>query len=301
MIWCEFVLKEVLMKGILLAGGKATRLFPITRGICKQMLPVYDKPMVYYPLSVLMLAGIRQILLISTPQDTPRFKAMLGDGRDLGIKLSYAPQKEPKGIAQSFLIAEKFIGKDNVCLILGDNIFFGHNLIESLKEASSLDSGAFIFAYNVKDPQRYGVIGFNKEGRVTSLEEKPRRPKSNWVVSGLYFYDNRVVRIAKKLKPSKRGELEITDVNKEYLHQGALRVKCLGRGFAWLDTGTYDALIDASVFIKTIEERQGLKIGCIEEVAYRLGYINKAQLLRLARNINTSYGDYLKAIIRDEE
>jgi len=288
------------MKGIILAGGKATRLYPITKGVSKQLLPVYDKPMIYYPLSVLMLAGIRDILVISTPSDIPRFKDLLGSGRDLGIKISYAAQPQPKGIAESFIIGKKFIGQDNVCLILGDNIFYGHNLTEILKEASALEEGAFIFGYYVTDPARYGVIEFDKNCNVVSIEEKPKKPKSKWAVAGLYFYDNRVTKIAKKLKPSKRGELEITDVNNEYMKEGKLKVKLLGRGYAWLDTGTYDSLISASIFIKTIEERQGLKIGCLEEIAYRAGYINRKQLKKLAARINTSYGDYLKRILQDE-
>ena len=288
------------MKGIILAGGKATRLYPITKGVCKQLLPLYDKPMIYYPLSVLMLAGIRDILIISTPKDTPRFKDLLGDGKELGINLSYAIQEQPKGIAQSFIIAEDFIAKNNVCLILGDNIFYGNSLIEILEEASKLKKGGYVFGYYIKDPHRYGVIGFDNKCRVNSIEEKPKKPKSNWAVTGLYFYDNRVVSIAKKIKPSRRRELEISDINKEYLKKGQLKVKLLGRGYAWLDTGTYDSLINASIFIKTIEERQGLKIGCIEEVAYRKGYINKRQLAKLAKNINTSYGDYLKDLLSDE-
>jgi glucose-1-phosphate thymidylyltransferase len=288
------------MKGIILAGGKATRLYPITKGVCKQMLPIYDKPMIYYPLSVLMLAGIREILVISTPKDTPRFKDLLGEGRELGIGISYAEQSEPRGIAESFLIAEKFIGRDNVCLILGDNIFYGDNLVELLTEASSLKEGAVTFGYYIKDPKRYGVIEFDAQGNAISIEEKPENPKSNYAVCGLYFYDNNVTTIAKSLKPSKRGELEITDVNNAYLKKKKLKVKLLGRGYAWLDTGTYDSLIDASLFIKTIEERQGLKIGCIEEVAYRMGYINKKQLQKLAEGIDTSYGGYLKEICKDE-
>jgi glucose-1-phosphate thymidylyltransferase len=287
------------MKGIILAGGKATRLYPITKGICKQLLPIYDKPMVYYPLSVLMLAGIRDILIISTPLDTPRFKELLGDGRELGINISYAVQKEPAGIAESFLIGEKFIGNDKVCLILGDNLFFGHELTEHLKEAASLERGAIIFGYYVNNPERYGVIEFDQEGKVISIEEKPQEPKSNWVVTGLYFYDNQVVRLAKRLRPSKRGELEITDLNNQYLEKGELKVILLGRGYAWLDTGTYDSLIDASVFIKTIEERQGLKIGCIEEVAYRMGFINRDKLKELAEKVNTSYGEYLLKILEE--
>jgi glucose-1-phosphate thymidylyltransferase len=288
------------MRGIILAGGKATRLYPITRGVCKQMLPIYDKPMIYYPLSVLMLAGIRDVLLISTPQDTPRFRDTLGNGRELGIKISYAVQKKPKGIAESFIIGEKFIGKENVCLLLGDNVFHGHDLTGILRDASGLREGAVIFGYYVRDPQRYGVIELDKNQRIISIEEKPKRPKSNWAVCGMYFYDNRVVEIAKKLAPSSRGELEITDVNQRYLEEGRLAVKLLGRGYAWLDTGTYDSLIDASLFIKTIEERQGLKIGCIEEIAYRMGYINKQQLKKLAATINTSYGEYLMRVIKDE-
>jgi len=289
------------MKGIILSGGKATRLYPITKGVCKQMLPVYDKPMIYYPLSVLMLAGIREILVISTPKDVPRFKDLLGDGKDLGISLSCAVQQEPKGIAQSFIIAEKFIGRDNVCLILGDNIFYGGNLVELLKEASSLKEGAVVFGYYVKDPRRYGVIEFDDECNVISIEEKPEKPKSNYAVCGLYFYDNNVTKIAKNLKPSKRGELEITDVNNEYLKRGKLKVKLLGRGYAWLDTGTCDSLIDASIFIKTVEERQGLKIGCIEEVAYRMKYIGSRQLRKIADSINTNYGEYLREILKDEK
>lgn len=288
------------MKGIILAGGKATRLYPITKGVCKQLLPVYDKPMIYYPLSVLMLAGIRDILVISTPKDITRFKDLLGNGRGLGINISYAVQPKPKGIAESFIIGEKFIGKENISLVLGDNIFYGNELTEILKEASSLKEGAFIFGCYVKDPQRYGVIEFDKNYNVVSIEEKPKKPKSNWVVAGLYFYDNEVIKIAKSIKPSSRGEIEITSINNEYLKRGKLRVKLLGRGYAWLDTGTYDSLIDASIFIKTIEERQGLKIGCPEEVAYRMGYINKKQLERLAANINTNYGEYLRNLLSDE-
>ncbi|HPL82901.1 MAG TPA: glucose-1-phosphate thymidylyltransferase RfbA [Candidatus Omnitrophota bacterium] len=287
------------MKGIILAGGKATRLYPITKGICKQMLPVYDKPMIYYPLSVLMLAGIKDILIISTPKDTPRFKDLLGDGVSLGIRISYLIQQEPKGIAQSFIIGEKFIAKDSVCLILGDNIFYGYNLSELLQQAAKLKSGAVVFGYQVKDPGRYGVIEFNKNCKITAIVEKPKRPKSNWAVSGLYFYDNDVVKIAKSLKPSPRGELEIASVNNEYIKKGRLKIKFLGRGYAWLDTGTPESLIDASVFIKTIEERQGLKIGCPEEVALRMGYITKAKLLELSRQMPTTYGAYLKEIARE--
>ncbi|MDP2928255.1 MAG: glucose-1-phosphate thymidylyltransferase RfbA [Candidatus Omnitrophota bacterium] len=288
------------MKGIILAGGKATRLYPITKGVCKQLLPIYDKPMIYYPLSVLMLAGIREILVVSTPKDLPRFKDLLEEGKRLGIKISYAAQKEPQGIAQSLIIGEKFIADDSVCLVLGDNIFYGDQLVTLVQEAAGLEEGALIFGYSVKDPQRYGVIGFDKNSKVVSLEEKPNKPKSNWVTCGMYFYDNSAPKIARKLRPSARGELEINDLNKEYLRRGLLKVKLLGRGYAWLDTGTYDSLISASTFIKTIEDRQGLKIGCIEEVAYRMGYINKKQLARLADAVPTSYGEYLKDLLKDE-
>lgn len=288
------------MKGIILAGGKATRLYPITKGVCKQLLPVYDKPMVYYSLSVLMLAGIREIMIISTPHDIERFKDLLGDGRSLGVNFSYAVQQEPRGIAESFIIAEEFIAKDSVSLILGDNIFYGHDLVGALKEASMLRDGALIFGYYIKDPQRYGVIEFDAQGNATAITEKPEVPRSNYAVCGLYFYDNGVVRIAKTLRPSRRGEIEITDVNNEYLKMKKLKVRLLGRGYAWLDTGTYDSLIDASLFIKTVEERQGLKIGCIEEVAYRMGYINRKQLEGLAKDINTEYGKYLKRISLEE-
>jgi glucose-1-phosphate thymidylyltransferase len=288
------------MKGIILAGGKATRLYPVTKSICKQLLPIYDKPMVYYPLSILMLSGIRDILVISTPNDLPRFKDLFGDGSSLGIKLSYQEQERPAGIAQSFLIGEKFIGKDSVCLILGDNIFFGHNMIDILKTAASLKEGAAVFAYYVRDPQRYGVVEFDDKCCAVSIEEKPKVPKSNWAVTGLYFYDHNVIEIAKKLKPSTRGELEITDLNREYLKEKKLKVIPLGRGIAWLDTGTHESLIDASIFIKTIEDRQGLKIGCIEEAAYRMGYIDRNQLECLAQTANTNYGAYLRGLLKNE-
>ncbi len=284
------------MKGIVLAGGKATRLYPITKAVCKQLLPVYDKPMVYYPLSVLMLAGIRQILLISTPNDIGRFKNLLGTGKELGISISYAVQAKPNGIAESFIVGKRFIGKDSVSLILGDNIFYGTDLSSLLVDAASQKSGATIFGYYVRNPQRYGVIDFDKTHRVRSIEEKPLKPKSNWAVTGLYFYDNNVVQIAQSLKPSARGEKEITDINQRYLKQNALKVTLLKRGYTWLDTGTYDSLIDASVFIRTIETRQGLKVGCLEEIAYRKGYISKKQLRLLAGKTNTSYGTYLKQI-----
>jgi len=289
------------MKGIILAAGKATRLYPITKAVCKQMLPVYDKPMIYYSLSVLMLAGIREILLISTPKDLPRFKDLFGNGEQLGINISYGKQDEPKGIAESFIIGKRFIGKDNVCLILGDNIFYGDRFGELLKESSSLKEGAIIFGYNVKNPERYGVVEFDNRQNVVSIKEKPKTPKSNWVITGLYFYDNNVIKIAKELKPSERGELEITDINNEYLKRKKIKLELLGRGYAWLDTGTYNSLIDASTFIKTIEERQGLKIGCIEEIAYRMGYINKIQLRSLAEEIKTSYGEYVKRIYGSAE
>jgi len=256
--------------------------------------------MIYYPLSTLMLAGIRDILIISTSQALTRFSDLLGDGSFLGIHISYAQQDEPGGIGESFIIGEEFIGKDRVCLILGDNIYYGSDLGRILKEASSLRDGATVFGYYVFDPQRYGVIGLDKNLKVKSITEKPRKPASNWVVTGIYFYDNNVIKIAKRIKPSKRGELEITDVNKEYLKRGKLRVKLLGRGFAWLDTGTYDSLIEASLFIKTIEERQGLKIGCIEEIAYNMGYINAPQLEKIAKTIPTEYGSYLKRVLKNE-
>ncbi len=294
-------MKGGLLKGIILAGGKATRLYPITKGVCKQLLPVYDKPMIYYPMSVLMLAGIREILIISTSQDIQNFRNLFGDGGSLGLNISYAIQPNPGGIAQAFLIGENFIGNDCVSLILGDNIFYGDKLTHLLQEAASLQKGAAVFAYNVKDPQRYGVVTFDERFRATSIVEKPKDPKSNWAVTGLYFYDHDVIGIAKDLKPSPRGELEITDVNKVYLQRGSLNVKLLGRGYAWLDTGTYDSLIDASVFIKTIEDRQGLKIGCVEEIAYRRGFITADQLTEIAQSIHTSYGDYLRQIVQYEK
>jgi glucose-1-phosphate thymidylyltransferase len=288
------------MKGIILAGGKATRLYPITKGVCKQMLPIYDKPLIYYPLSVLMLAGIKEVLIISTPKDTPRFKDLLGDGKELGMKFSYIVQEEPRGIADAFIVGEEFIGDDTVSLVLGDNIFYGTGLHDVLADAASVKEGAVVFGCYVKDPQRYGVIEFDETHTVISIEEKPSDPKSNWAVSGLYFYDNEIVNIAKNLKPSPRGELEITDANNEYLKRGKLKTKLLKRGYAWLDTGTYDSLAAATMFIKTIEERQGLKIGCIEEIAYRMGYINKDQLEGLSHKINTNYGEYLRNIVNEE-
>jgi glucose-1-phosphate thymidylyltransferase len=289
------------MKGIILAGGSGTRLFPATQVVSKQLLPVYDKPMVYHPLSTLMLAGIREILVISTPQDTPRFGQLLGDGRRWGLRLSYAVQPSPGGLAQAFLIGRKFIGKDSVALVLGDNIFHGHDLAGLLRRAARRRRGATVFAYAVNDPQRYGVVEFDARFRARSIEEKPARPKSRYAVVGLYFYDNRVVDIASRLKPSARGELEITDVNREYLRRGDLDVLPLGRGYAWLDTGTHDSLLEASQFIATIEHRQGLKVACPEEIAWRMGYISAAQLRRLARPLARSgYGEYLLRLLTEK-
>ncbi len=286
------------MKGIILAGGTGTRMWPMTKRVSKQLLPVYDKPMVFYPLATLMMLGIRDILVITTPHDMPAMQYLLGDGTDLGIKLSYKEQLSPDGIAQSFIIGEEFIGKDSVCLILGDNIFYGHDLSQILKPCTEISKGAYIVSYRVTDPERYGVVEIDENYKPLSIEEKPKNPKSNWAITGLYFYDNDVVKIAKTLKPSGRGELEITDVNKVYLEQGTLRTKFLSRGFAWLDTGTPDSLLAAATFIQTVEARQGLKICCIEEIAYNKGYIDKAGLKKLAESYGKSaYGEYLKKIV----
>lgn len=282
------------MKGIVLAGGSGTRLYPITKSISKQIIPVYDKPMIYYPVSILLLAGIKEILIISTPQDIHLYQNLLGDGSSLGVRFEYAIQPSPDGLAQAFLIGEDFIGDDSVCMVLGDNIFYGYNLSNMLKEAASLKDGAIVFGYYVNDPERYGVAEFNAEGKVLSIEEKPEKPKSNYAVTGLYFYSNDVVKKAKSLKPSARGELEITDLNKLYLAEGRLNVQLMGRGVAWLDTGTHDSLLEASNFIATIQNRQGLQVACLEEIAYNYGYINREQLLKLAEPLKKNfYGQYL--------
>jgi glucose-1-phosphate thymidylyltransferase len=288
------------VKGIILAGGSGTRLYPITRGVCKQLLPIYDKPMIYYPLSVLMLSGIRDILIISTPLDLPRFKDVFRDGSDLGLRFSYQEQPSPNGLAEAFILGREFIGSDSACLILGDNIFYGHGLTELLAKAVrdvASEGGATVFGYYVKDPERYGIVEFDPRGKVVSIEEKPDKPRSHYAVTGLYFCDNDAVRIAATIKPSRRGELEITDVLNEYLRRRKLRVELMGRGYAWLDTGTHESLLEAGEFIATIERRQGLKLACIEEIAFRLGYIDKVQLLKAADNHKkNAYGEYLRLV-----
>lgn len=289
------------MKGIILAGGLGTRLYPATHALCKQLLPVFDKPMIYYPLSVLMLAGIKEILIISTYQDLPRFQMLFGDGSHLGLELQYKVQEKPRGLAEAFIVGKEFIGQDSVALILGDNIFYGHNFSQFLQDCVQLKEGALIFGYQVSDPERYGVVEFDEEGRAISIEEKPKQPKSHFAVPGLYFYDNQVVELAANLKPSKRGEIEITDLNLTYLKNKQLRVKLFGRGFAWLDTGTFDALQQASVFVQTVQERQAIKIACLEEIAFRMGFIDEHALSKLSEKYNNEYGKYLHQVLKDSQ
>jgi len=292
--------RGVEMKGIILAGGSGTRLYPITKVISKQLLPIYDKPMIYYPLSVLMLAGIKEILIISTPMDLPRYEQLLGDGSELGIKLEYAEQEDPNGLAEAFIIGEEFIGDSSVALILGDNIFYGQGFTHLLQKAAKRNEGATVFGYKVKDPKRFGVVAFDSEQNVISVEEKPENPKSDFAITGLYFYDNRVIEIAKSIQPSERGELEITDINQVYLDMNNLKVELLGRGFAWLDTGTHESLMEASVFIETVEKRQGFKVACLEEISFRMGYISKDELLKLAEPLmKNDYGQYLADIANE--
>ena len=289
------------MKGIILAGGSGTRLYPLTKAVSKQLMPIYDKPMIYYPMSILMLAGVKDILIISTPTDTPRFEQLFGDGHELGINLEYKVQESPDGLAQAFIIGEEFIGDDSVCLILGDNIYYGGGLSKMLQRTAAKESGATVFGYHVNDPERFGVVEFDQEMHAVSIEEKPEKPKSNYAVTGLYFYDNKVVEIAKSIKPSPRGELEITDINKAYLEAGELEVEVMGRGFAWLDTGTHESLLEAGTFIETIEKRQNLKVACLEEISYRMGYITREQLIELAQPLKKNeYGQYMLRLANSE-